>query len=155
MELTELAVLDYISRPPSRFVRPQCHLTFEAGAGGASPDFVVLDFEDNTVYVVEVSVAWDLTDLVDRVLKRQSVWYTALQEYGRTHNVSPLCWSNYRTAAFVRSDRYSHMLKKVEEHVDVSVISLDRVLLEWEWEWKAGNSAINSLNTHQGPRRAA
>ena len=52
MDICEEAVLHYITSSSKRFVNPQFNIAYDSNRGirGSLPDFVVLDFEDRTVF---------------------------------------------------------------------------------------------------------
>ena len=52
MDIYEEAVLHYITSNNKRFANPQFNIAYYSNRGirGSLPDFVVLDFEDRTVF---------------------------------------------------------------------------------------------------------
>ena len=69
MDIYEEAVLYYISSSSKRFINLQFDIAYnsEKDIGGSLPDFVVLDFEDKTVYIIEVTRAYDIKNLLSKV----------------------------------------------------------------------------------------
>ena len=81
MELFEEAVLAYLAGPPQRFVRPQFSLEYKGMPGGSYPDFVTLDYKDRVAYVVEVSAAYNIGGLIQRIRDREQRWYEPLRSH--------------------------------------------------------------------------
>ena len=146
MELAEHAVLAYITGPPWRFVHPQFHLPYRDEQGGSCPDFVVLDFKEQAVFVVEVTAAWTIANLVGRVRPREVRWYRPLQSQLSQLDRFFSCWNAYRTALFVRADRYEAARQAFEGATDVSVIALDAIMRSWKWDWSEKRWPTNPLN---------
>jgi hypothetical protein len=135
MELFEQAVLAYLTGPPHRFVRPQFSLEYRGGVGGSVPDFVVLDFSDEIVYIIEVTAAYSIGRLIDRVRERQTRWYRPLLDQLVSSNQYFASWRP-RTTIFVRADRKQDAMKALDGEGDVTVIVLDDIMRSWQWNWE-------------------
>jgi len=125
MDLYEEAVLHYIASSNKRFINPQFNLSYNSkkDIGGSLPDFVILDFEDKTIYIVEVTKAYDIKNLLSKVSEREKRWILPIKE---TIASSFSEW-DYHVTLFLREDRVEYAKNKLEEDVDVSVISLKEI----------------------------
>jgi Holliday junction resolvase-like predicted endonuclease len=135
-------VLTYLTAPRNRFVSPQFTLSYEAGVGGACPDFVVLDFGNKTVYVVELTTKAAAAGLLERVQQRDTRWITPL----RTHlgQMSPQFndW-RYRVTLFVRPEICEDVQHATAQMDNVFVLSLANVV--FPWRNYQGPVAVNPL----------
>ena len=145
MDLFEEAVLDYLCGSAQRFVNAQFNIPYESFKGGSCPDFVVVDFSDNTIYVVEVTQSADTKAVLERVANREGRWLVPLRNHFR--NLNPLfkAW-DFHVSVFVRGEVAEAAERVVEQFADVSVISLDKVVFSWRWDWKKGGPS-NPLRT--------
>jgi hypothetical protein len=149
MDIFEEAVLTYLSAPPGRFIRPQFSIAYQNGAGGSCPDFVVLDFPKNTVYVVEVTIAANADSrtatIFSRLNERETRWFVPLQNELSQLDESFTGW-RYHVTLFVRKEVCISLREKIkkENMADVSVISLDEVVFPWRWQWR-GQEPDNPL----------
>lgn len=66
MEKFEESMQDYICGRPERIVNAQFEIPYNGFRGGSCLDFVVVDFADQTIFVVEISVASTVKRLVAR-----------------------------------------------------------------------------------------
>ena len=139
MDIYEQAVLDYCAAAPGRFISPQCYIAFDETpkSGWSMPDVVVLDFSRSTIYVVEVTSASVPADLLWRVTERQRRWYDPLRA-SSTRMHEPFSRWNLRVTLFVREEICGTVSTKFKDASDVSVISLDRVMFPWRWNWQNG-----------------
>ena len=82
MDIYEEAVLHYITSSSKRFVNLQFNIAYNSkkDIGGSLPDFVVLDFEDRTVYIIEVTKAYDIKNLLSKVSEREKRWILPIKE---------------------------------------------------------------------------
>jgi hypothetical protein len=140
----EHAVLDYLCARPDRFVNWQFTIPFNGFNGGSCPDFLVLDFAGNTVYVVEVSTTFDCAELVHRAREKETRWFGSLKDHLKKLNPVFANWDLHVTL-FVRDEEVSRTSLAVQEFLDVSVISLTKVVFGWNWNWQPDNFPINTL----------
>ena len=143
MDVFEEAVLSYATAPRTRFASPQFEIPWSGLDGGSCPDFVVLDFADITVYVIEVSAAARVGHLMEKLSSRQTRWLAPLRRHFSEAIPALNAW-DYHVTAFVRDELVSASRTKAAEWPDVSIISLDKVVLPWHWAWD-GQRAINPL----------
>ena len=140
MDLSEAAVLDYCSAQPGRFVAPQFYIawakgTDSKGTGGSQPDFVVLDFPEETVYVIEVTSASSARSILTRVAERETRWLVPMREsLGKMH--PPIMRWKFHVTLFLREEICSSVRTKLSDVAGVSVISLDTIVFPWRWEWR-------------------
>jgi len=148
MDIYEAAVLDYCSAQPGRFIAPQFYIawakgTDSKGTGGSQPDFVVLDFPAQTVYVVEVTSASSAKSILARVAERETRWLAPMRKsLGKMH--TPLTKWKFHVTLFLREEICSSVRTKLTGIADVSVISLNIVMFPWRWEWH-GDVPVNPL----------
>jgi hypothetical protein len=129
------AVLDYLCGVRERFVNAQFTLPKVGLVHGRCPDFVVLDFADRTVYVVEVTVKADTKRLMAKVRERKTCWFTPLQHHFTELNDAFAEW-DYHVTLFVRDEQIKKVKQAIDGFPDVSVISLKAVLFSWNWDWQ-------------------
>jgi len=137
MDLFEEAALAYLCGPAQRFVNAQFNIPYEGFKGGSCPDFVAVDFSDNTVYVVEVTQSADTKAVLERVANREGRWLVPLRNHFRNLNSLFKDW-DLHVIVFVRDEVAKATERAVEQFADVSVISLDKVMFPWRWDWKKG-----------------
>jgi len=143
MEYFETAVLAYLTAPPNRFVSPQFALPSKDGQGGSCPDFVVLDFGVSTIYVVEVTTSADPRNLLSRIREKDKRYLTPLRRHMSSISESFAGWK-YRLTLFVRDEVCRQIQEAVGNESDVFVVSLEKVVFPWRWDWQEG-SAVNRL----------
>ena len=144
MELFEEAVLAYLAGPPQRFVQPQFSLAYKGMPGGSYPDFVTLDYKERVAYVDEVSAAYQIGGLIERVRDRGQRWYIPLRSHLEDLDSSFSSWK-LRTTVFVREDRKKVAVEALQSASDVTVIALDNIMRSWKWNWE-GQIPVNPLN---------
>ncbi len=137
MDLFEEAVLAYLCGPAQRFVNAQFNIPYEGFKGGSCPDFVVVDFSENTVYVVEVTQSADTKAILERVANRDGRWIGPLKTHFQNLNLLFNDW-DFHISLFVRGEVVEATERLVEKFADVSVISLDEVMFSWRWDWRKG-----------------
>lgn len=155
MEKFEESVLEYICGRPERFLSAQCEIPYDGFKGGSCPDFVVIDFADKTIYVVEVTIASAAKRLADRVRERETRWLVPLREhFGR---LAPMfadpSWE-FHVTIFVRSEQLELASRTFEKDGDVSVLSLDETVFAWRWNWETG-WPLNPLRAPGKARKSA
>ena len=143
MEYFETAVLAYLTAAPNRFVSPQFALPSKDGQGGSCPDFVVLDFGVSTIYVVEVTTSADPRNLLSRIREKDKRYLTPLRDHMSSISESFAGWK-YHLTLFVRDDVCRQIQEAVGNESDVFVVSLEKVVFPWRWDWQEG-SAVNRL----------
>ena len=143
MDQFEQAVLNYLCGPPERFGNAQFTIPYADLKGGSCPDFVVLDFQDKTVYVVEVTSAADSKAILGRIVEREARWFSPLRDHLVKLNTMFQNW-DYHVTIFVRPEESGNAQEKLHDLRDVSVISLNDVVFSWQWKWQ-GSRPSNPL----------
>ena len=126
MDIYEEAVLNYITSNSNRFINPQFNIEWnkENRTGGSLPDFVVLDFSKQTVYIVEVTKAYDIKNLLLKVEQRQKRWIEPIRKLLDDFFMS---WE-FHVTLFLRDERVEYALNKTKNyHKEVSIISLKNI----------------------------
>ncbi len=125
MDIYEEAVLNYITQSNQRFVNPQFSLAYDAkqDIGGSLPDFVVLDFELKTIFIVEVSKAYDIKNLLSKAKEKEERWILPLK------NIidSKLSQWDFHVSLFIREERVKYARVSLSEIENISVISLKKI----------------------------
>ena len=144
MDQYEQAVQEYICGRPERFLNAQFTIRYDGLRGGSCPDFVVLDFADKTVYVVEVTAAADSKGIIGRIREKKLRWFDPLRNQLGQLNQVFADW-DYHVTLFVREEEVEAAKQAVAEFTDVSVISLKAAVFSWNWDWQADKHPINTL----------
>lgn len=143
MDRYEEAVLEYITAETHRFVNPQFDIPYQNREGGSCPDFVVLEYKEKSVYVIEVSTASDIKPLIHRIEERQSRWIDPVKKYLGGINSEFLEW-NFWVTVFVRETNKKAIQSKFIKSSDVAVKSIEEISFPYAWEWN-GNKPCNPL----------
>jgi hypothetical protein len=143
MDRYEEAVMEYITASKHRFVSPQFDIPYENTKGGSCPDFVVLDYQVRTVYVVEVTSSSNISTLLSRVDERGNRWLHPVRKYLTGLNNDFAEWA-YRVSLFVRKDNFESFKIKLEDYTDVSVFALEDISFPYSWDWSP-DGPINPL----------
>jgi len=142
----EEAVMEYISADPNCLFKSQMNLPYnkESDSGGSLPDFVVINFKEKCVYVVEVTTASNTNGIVKKISERETRWYQPLKEYDADWVNFTRTWE-HRVCLFIRPQLVDDLSLSLSECTDVSIKSLGEVMNPWEWEWDDRNQPVNSL----------
>jgi Holliday junction resolvase-like predicted endonuclease len=128
MDRYEEAVMHYLTANGATLVVHQ----YSIGQGWACPDFVAIRLSAQCICVVEVSTAWDLTDLAQRIKNRQVQWWGQLIPHFQQYGVIAHGWRQ-RVAVFIRQDRVAWFQQAIGNAPDGSVIPLESILAAWNW----------------------
>jgi len=143
MDRYEEAVMEYITGSKHRFVSPQFDIPYENEKGGSCPDFVVLDYQERIVYVVEVTSSSNTNTLLNRVKERSDRWLQPVKKYLTGMSADFTEWG-YRVSLFVRKNNLGSVKLKLEGNSDVSVFALEDVSFPYSWDWSV-DGPINPL----------
>ena len=143
MDKYEESVLEYITAETHRFVNPQFDIQYQDKEGGSCPDFVVIDYKDKTIYIVEVSIASNISGLIEKVKERQVRWISPIKNHFYELNHEFKKW-DYRITIFVRDTNKNQFQSKFDSSPDVSVKSIEDISFPHLWIWN-GNKPNNSL----------
>lgn len=138
MELFEEFVLAYLTKDKHVFVNPQYSIMDEFSGGEWScPDFLVLNFKDKKVSVVEVSTGYDLNSLVEKVNNREIHWFDKLRKQLVRHNVidDGAKW-DFGIQIFIRKEREKCFKEKVALQEAVEVMCLEDLGFPWSKSWQ-------------------
>ncbi len=138
--------MEYISSNPDSLFKAQLELPYDKQTeyGGSKPDFVVLNFKNKCVYVVEVTTAVNVNPIAEKVTDRKKRWYKAIESYNAGWVALTLGW-DYKTCIFVREQAVETLAQKFISDTDVAVKSLDSVLTPWNWKWESNHTPSNPL----------
>jgi hypothetical protein len=141
MERHEEAVLDYICADQSRFVHTQFNFTWDKnkGEGGSCPDFVVIDYQDRVIYVVEVTIASNVNKLIQKMMDREKLWIEPLKKHLNEINNNGFSDWEYHVTAFVREINIPKFKKEIKDASDISVIGIESISFLYQpdlWESK-------------------
>jgi len=115
------------------FLSPQ----FSIGVGRSDwscPDFVALDFTKKRVVVVEVTTAYDVSSLVEKIYNRDQQWFQRLRQILLSRKVVTPEWS-FAVRAFVRADRLEYTRAKFTDIPDVTITDIESIAFSWKWPW--------------------
>jgi dsDNA-specific endonuclease/ATPase MutS2 len=126
MDIYEEVVLNYITSDSNRFVNPQFNIEYDKQdeIGGSLPDFIVLDFQAEIVFIVEVSTAWNIDKLISKVKEKDIRWIKPLKKHFSKNTIIK-DWE-YRVTLFLRDERVEYAKKKLDDEL-VNIISLKTI----------------------------
>ncbi|MDP2571403.1 hypothetical protein Q8W40_04345 [Vibrio penaeicida] len=147
MDRFEEAVMEYICSKPDCFIKTQMSLPWDDKnkIGGSLPDFVVLDFREKTVYIVEVTTAFNIKGILTKASEREARWYRPIRNYEAAWVKNIVEWE-FRVCLFLRDQLVDKAKKEACDWEDVSIISLNCTTNPWEWEWNNDNVPSNPLS---------
>jgi hypothetical protein len=101
------------------------------------PDFVALDFGKREVVVVEVTTAYEIGSLIERVRNREQQWFIPLR---KQLDADRICegW-DVRFLGFVRRDRVEKAKSAFAGVPKVAFTAIEDSAFSWEnWERRKG-----------------
>ncbi len=105
--------------------------------GRTCPDFVALDFGKSEVVVVEVTTAYNIVSLLERVRNRKEQWFAPLRIQLDADQIAQ-GW-DMRFLGFVRRDRLKEARNAFTGQSDVSFTTIEESTFSWEnWERRKG-----------------
>lgn len=137
MELFEEFVLAYLTKDKHVFVNPQYSILDESTDGEWScPDFLVLNFKEKRVSVVEVSTGYKLEGLAKKVNDRELHWFDKLKKQLTRNEVigNDSGW-DFVVQVFLRKERVDFFKRKIHSNDKVEVISLEELGFPWSRSW--------------------
>lgn len=154
--LYEEAVMWYVTAGGQRFVCPQFRVHASASKWDAYPDFVAVDFHAKTLYVIEVTIASNVSKIARRIASNGPETKKFLKENLKNDSVDFEDWA-VKFRVFLRSTdactRFSKLLKELfkksdvsEVELDVKPLSIELVLKNWEWCDRAAVQPVNPLD---------
>jgi hypothetical protein len=145
MNLLEEAVLEYLTHEGDLFVCPQYRAT------GGNPDFVALNFTQHRVEVVEVSSAYTLTRLNNKL--KETAWVDAVYQKLKTTQVIDDSW-RLVLRVFVTA-AYKPQIKEKDCPHKLEVETIDDVfkrLLDWEKNVRLQALGVPRVRSKRDPR---
>ena len=135
----EALVMQYLASQ-GLFLSPQFSVTGTDGKEWSCPDFVALDFAKRQVQIVEVTTAWDVSNLVKKVGNRDTQWFSLIRAQLLRRKIIDESWSLV-VRVFVRKDRSSELTRHFGDARDVSVECLEDIAFSWKWPWNEWTQA--------------
>ena len=128
----ESLVLYYLSAQ-GIFLAPQFSIRSEHGEWSC-PDFVALDFAKKQIQVVEVTVAYSVDTLIEKVRQRELQWFNHLKPQLLELKIPVSDWA-CTVRLFIRRDRLDHVRAKFAGQDDVTVEAIEDISFAWMWPW--------------------
>ena len=101
------------------------------------PDFVALDFSKREVVVVEVTTAYDIESLIQKVENRREQWFAPLRAQLDTDKIAE-GWK-MRFLGFVRKDRLERAKRDFIGMLEVTFTTIEESAFSWEnWDRREG-----------------
>jgi hypothetical protein len=140
MDLFEEAVMGFITRDYKTFVIPQ----FSIGTEGewSCPDFVAISPANKKCHVIEVSTAYNLGTLAQRVQNKDNQWFDKLRTQLEEARVTDASWV-YDVWVFVRKNRVDWFKNIVGDIPSVIVHDIEKTLTPWDWDYEAPTKACS------------
>jgi hypothetical protein len=144
----EAAVMEFLAANGNTFVSPQ----YPIGGTWSCPDFIAIRPASKECFVVEVSAAWDLKNLAEKVRNREKQWFTILREHLFNLGVCDSEWS-FQVLVFVRSERIGWFWSVIENANNVHVLPIDITLMPWNWpdEYRSPNFSFSKESAKHRP----
>jgi len=138
----EAAVMGFLVANGNTFVSPQ----YPIGRTWSCPDFVAVRPATKECFIVEVSTAYDLKGLAEKVRNRENQWFSILREHFVKLGVCDPGWS-FQVLIFVRSERIAWFESAIGNASDVHIWSLDITLMPWLWpdEYRSPNFSLKEI----------
>jgi hypothetical protein len=127
----ETTVLYYLARK-GLFLSPQYPILAD-GSEWSCPDFVGLDFVKKEVSVVEVTTAYQVGELLQKVNDRENYWFQRLREQLRRDKVVDNSWQ-YMVRVFLRQERIDYFKRNLAEANGVVLQALEEIAFPWAWD---------------------
>jgi Holliday junction resolvase-like predicted endonuclease len=133
MDLFEEIVMTYLTKLDDHvFVRHQFPVKEGSPSNWRWPDFVTLDFKNRIVSIVEVSTAYNIDRLAEKVNNRENQWIIRIRDQLMTQNVIDSSW-NFMVKVFIREKRCDEFSNKIKDHNGVEIIKLEDISFPWEY----------------------
>lgn len=128
----EALVMHYLTAQ-GLFLAPQFSVS-DSGGEWSCPDFVALDFRAHEVQVVEVTAAYDVGGLIEKIQDPETQWFRRLIPQLIALGIPVSGWNNI-VRVFVRKDRHESIKAKVSNSREVRIGSLEDIAFPWRWPW--------------------
>lgn len=120
--------MEFIVANGQTFVSPQYSINKE----WSCPDFVALRPPKKKWYVVEVSAAYNLNGLAEKVRNREKQWLDPLKKLFREQGICDDSWT-HEILIFIRKERIKEFRSAIGHAPDVKVLELEQTLTPWAW----------------------
>jgi hypothetical protein len=100
--------------------------------GGASPDFVALDFKRKDLVIAEVSSASSISQLISKIRERQQRWYSPIYASLLAESAINQEWPQPRFIGFIRSDNINDANRAIPDE-DVCFYPLENVAFDYKF----------------------
>jgi hypothetical protein len=131
--------MTYLARE-GLFLSPQ-FIVHEGSEEWSRPDFVAIDFNNKEIQIVEVSTAYNIKALMDKVGDSDNQWFKRLMpqlvKLGVISDVSE--WTPI-VRLFIRQDRKNYANDRVENADMAKMVRielLEDIAFSWQWPWEA------------------
>lgn len=146
-ELLEAMVGQYLSCNGKAFVCPQFEVAWngDRNLGGSSPDFVVLDFANRDLVIVEVTGSASVANLLGKVGERRTRWYLPIRDKlaGEGALTCDPAGFTPRFLGFVRRDCVASAQARFTD-ADVHFEALEDVAFGWAY-WEERQAGLPGL----------
>ncbi len=131
--LAEQVIGAYLVQGGEVFIAP----SYNIGNGWSCPDFVALDFSKAEIVVVEVTTAYEIGALIEKVRKCEEQWFIPLRARFKEFKIAEN-W-NMRFLGFVRRDRLEKAKSAFASAPKVTFAVIEDCAFSWEnWERRKG-----------------
>jgi|GEM_PF-1111551 len=130
----EAVVMHYLAAK-GLFLSPQFSIRDSAGERSC-PDFVALDFLNREIQVVEVTTAYEVKGLIEKLENREEQWFKRLRPQLIRMGVTDDSWKCV-VCAYVRKERRDYIERKIQGANDVRVTAVEDIAFSWNWPWNS------------------
>jgi len=133
LNLEEALVARYLTAGGRVLIAPQFAINYnpELNEGGSEPDFIAVDLMSKGVAIVEVTVAYNLSNLMERLRNREAGWIAPLRRH--FSSVFGPDWNSpIRVLCFVRKARLEYCDKQALGP-DVDFYAIEDASFPWEY----------------------
>ena len=135
MDLFEEIVLFYLNKTKNLPTYYQFSILDYDKSEWSCPDFIAFNNPEKIVYVIEVSVAYNIDSLIDRINDRQNQWFIKLRNQLLENETIDVNWV-FHVLVFLRDDRLQYFNQKLIEKKYVEAISIEKAMKEILPWWK-------------------
>jgi hypothetical protein len=139
VEIYEEHVMTYLSGCGRRFICPQYKIVDENG-WKLEPDFVVIDFIYSKLFIVEVSIASDITILINKIvnnkIKAEEILLNSIC------NKLGIIKDNIEWLIFARKDAINNQKMPLDKNI--KFVDIEKTICLWKLNWE-NNEVINEV----------
>jgi hypothetical protein len=134
--IAEQVVQAFLVQGGEVFVSPGYNIA-KNGKEWSCPDFVALDFGKREVVVVEVTTAYDIESLIQKVENRREQWFVPLRAQLDADKIAE-GWK-MRFLGFVRKERLERAKRDFIGMPEVTFTTIEESAFSWEyWDRRKG-----------------